>query len=102
MPGISETYVIKAIPSQWEGANADLRHYIPILARSSRCFARKIETLLAILMYLWMRITNLVLQNTATGSHAQPVRCFLLLSIFFKHSFGHSRIKNVIDGTAVF
>ena len=28
-----------------EGVNADLRHYIPILARRSRCFAKKIETL---------------------------------------------------------
>jgi IS1 family transposase len=31
-----------------EGINADLRHYIPILARKSRCFARKIETLYAV------------------------------------------------------
>jgi IS1 family transposase len=28
-----------------EGVNADLRHYIPILRRRSRCFARKLETL---------------------------------------------------------
>ena len=32
-----------------EGVNADLRHYIPILARHSRCFARKIETLQAVM-----------------------------------------------------
>lgn len=32
-----------------EGVNADLRHYIPILARRSRCFARTIETLRAVL-----------------------------------------------------
>ena len=32
-----------------EGVNADLRHYIPILARRSRCFARKIETLRAVM-----------------------------------------------------
>lgn len=32
-----------------EGVNADLRHYIPILARRSRCFARKLETLKAVL-----------------------------------------------------
>ena len=32
-----------------EGVNADLRHYIPILARRSRCFARKLETLRAVL-----------------------------------------------------
>jgi len=32
-----------------EGVNADLRHYIPILARRSRCFARTIETLYAVI-----------------------------------------------------
>ena len=32
-----------------ESVNADLRHYIPILARRSRCFARKLETLRAVL-----------------------------------------------------
>jgi IS1 family transposase len=32
-----------------EGINADLRHYIPILARRSRCFARKLETLEAVI-----------------------------------------------------
>ena len=31
-----------------EGINADLRHYIPLLARRSRCFARKLETLYAV------------------------------------------------------
>jgi len=32
-----------------EGINADIRHYIPVLARRSRCFCRKIETLEAVL-----------------------------------------------------
>lgn len=32
-----------------EGVNADLRHYIPVLARQSRCFPRKLETLRAVL-----------------------------------------------------
>jgi IS1 family transposase len=32
-----------------EGVNADLRHYIPILARRSRCFARSLETLQAVI-----------------------------------------------------
>jgi len=32
-----------------EGINADLRHYIPLLARRSRCFPRKLETLRAVL-----------------------------------------------------
>ena len=32
-----------------EGINADLRHYIPLLARRSRCFPRKLETLKTVL-----------------------------------------------------
>ena len=32
-----------------EGVNADLRHYIPILRRRSRCFPRKLETLRAVI-----------------------------------------------------
>lgn len=32
-----------------EGINADLRHYIPILARRSRCFARRLDTLYAVI-----------------------------------------------------
>jgi len=32
-----------------EGINADLRHYIPVLARRSRCFCRKLETLRAVI-----------------------------------------------------
>ena len=32
-----------------ESVNADLRHYIPILRRRSRCFSRSIETLKAVL-----------------------------------------------------
>jgi len=31
-----------------EGVNADLRHYIPTLARRSRCFPRRLETLRAV------------------------------------------------------
>ena len=31
-----------------ESINADLRHYIPVLARRSRCFSRNIETLYAV------------------------------------------------------
>ena len=32
-----------------EGINADLRHYIPLLRRRSRCFPRKMETLKSVL-----------------------------------------------------
>ena len=38
----SDTYTV-------EGVNADLRHYIPVLARRSRCFARTLETLRAVI-----------------------------------------------------
>ena len=31
-----------------ESVNADLRHYIPVLARRSRCFCRTVETLEAV------------------------------------------------------
>jgi len=31
-----------------EGINADLRHYIPVLRRRSRCFTRSIDTLTAV------------------------------------------------------
>jgi IS1 family transposase len=37
----SDTYTV-------EGVNADLRHYIPVLARKSWCFARKLETLFSV------------------------------------------------------
>lgn len=37
----SNTYTV-------EGVNADLRHYIPVLARRSRCFARRLDTLRAV------------------------------------------------------
>ena len=32
-----------------ESINTDLRHYIPVLARRSRCFCRKLETLQAVI-----------------------------------------------------
>lgn len=32
-----------------ESINADLRHYIPVLRRKSRCFCRKLETLQAVI-----------------------------------------------------
>ena len=38
----SDTFTVESI-------NADLRHYIPVLARRSRCFCRKLETLQAVI-----------------------------------------------------
>ena len=40
--GKSNTFTVESV-------NADLRHYIPILARRSRCFPRSLETLQAVL-----------------------------------------------------
>ncbi len=40
-----------------EGVNADLRHYIPTLARRSRCFPRKLENLQAVLA-VFVRVYN--------------------------------------------
>jgi IS1 family transposase len=37
----SDTFIV-------EGINADIRHYIPVIARRSRCFIRTLETLLAV------------------------------------------------------
>jgi len=31
-----------------EGINADLRHYLPVLARRVRCFCRRLDTLIAV------------------------------------------------------
>jgi hypothetical protein len=41
-PGKSETYTA-------EGVNADLRRYIPGAARRSRCFYRRLDTLIAVM-----------------------------------------------------
>lgn len=47
----SETYSV-------EGSNADLRHYLARLARSSRCFSRSIDALrtaVQLFVYAWNR-----------------------------------------------
>lgn len=49
MPDKSETFRV-------EGMNAELRHYIPRLARSSRCFPRSLAALacaVKLFVYLW-------------------------------------------------
>ena len=38
----NDTYTVESV-------NADLRHYIPVLRRRSRCFPRKLDTLNAVL-----------------------------------------------------
>ena len=41
-----------------EGINADLRHYIPILARRSRCFCRKMELLCLLMLIISLEGRN--------------------------------------------
>ena len=82
-----------------EGINADLRHYIPVLARKSRCFCRKIETLKAVLSVfinaynkfgeakLKYRVpTNHVSLNTAKRLHRFRDLPFSILD-FYKRRF---------------
>ena len=45
----AKTFRFTSPLSSIEGINADLRHYIPTLARRSRCFARKLENLQAVI-----------------------------------------------------
>ena len=55
-----------------EGVNADLRHYIPILARRSRCFARKLETLRAVLdvfVEAYNKFGEVKLRNRVPATH---------------------------------
>src|SRR5882724_6254948 len=51
MPDKSETYRV-------EGDNAEMRHYLPRLARRSRCFSRSIHALrraMKLFVYTWNR-----------------------------------------------
>jgi IS1 family transposase len=52
-----------------EGVNADLRHYIPIISRRTRCFARKLETrqaVLAVFVYAYNRFGKVKLSYRST------------------------------------
>ena len=58
-----------------EGINADIRHYIPVLARKSRCFCRKIETLEAVLSVFinaYNKFGEAKLKYRIPSSHKSP------------------------------
>lgn len=64
-PGKSETYTV-------EGVNADLRRYIPGAARRSRCFYRRIDTLVAVMKVFvtaYNRFGEYKLKNRALVNH---------------------------------
>lgn len=69
-----------------EGVNADLRHYIPMLARRSRCFPRKLETLYAVVEVFVAALIVLVLPNTTTASVIQRAKSLLLSLISFNRA----------------
>lgn len=62
-----------------EGVNADLRHYIPTLARRSRCFPRKLENLQAVLIVFVQAYNRFGLQKAHYRSrHPGPAVPFSL------------------------
>ena len=59
-----------------EGINADIRHYIPVLARRSRCFCRKIETLdavLSVFIEAYNRFGAAKLKYRVPSQHKAPI-----------------------------
>ena len=73
-----------------EGVNADLRHYIPTLARRSRCFPRKLENLQAVVAVFVRAIIVLALRNQDIEHFIQGRIYTSLFLIFFNCSIGHS------------
>lgn len=71
-----------------EGVNADLRHYIPILARRSRCFARTLETFKAVVQGSPMLTTALGMPSIVIVSAKTRADCLLLWSISFEQRCG--------------
>lgn len=73
-----------------EGVNADLRHYIPTLARRSRCFPRKLENLQAVFPSLFRPIIASAGRKCYTAPAIIPLLFLSPSLISFKSSFGHS------------
>ncbi len=66
-----------------EGINADLRHYIPILARRSRCFARTLDTLRAVLAVFVDAYNQFGIAKQEYRVRQPIGRCPLVLGDFF-------------------
>jgi len=83
-----------------EGINADLRHYIPVLARRSRCFCRSLETLEAVLAVFIDAYNKFgeakLLYRQRRGLDKKVESCRLGLLTFYNGAFGHSREKIII------
>jgi len=75
-----------------EGINADLRHYIPVLARRSRCFCRSLETLDAVVAAFidaFNKFGEAKMAYRDKRNLARNCRNLPLL-IFFNGALGHS------------
>lgn len=72
------------------GANADLRHYIPTLARRSRCFPRKLENLQAVLDVFVQAYNHFGFQKDRYCSRHPGTAVPFSLVLFFNSVFGHS------------
>ena len=73
-----------------EGVNADLRHYIPTLARKSRCFPRKRKIFRQSLLFLFRLTIVSVSRKTAIAPATRRLRSPFLSLTSFNSSFGHS------------
>ena len=77
----SDTFTVK-------GVNADLRHYIPTLARRSRCFPRKLQNLQAVLSVFVRAYNRFGFEKARFLSIRTPLLLFPFL-ISFNSLFGH-------------
>ena len=82
-----------------ESVNADLRHYIPTLARRSRCFPRKLENLQAVLAFLFRPTTALEFIRNCIVPNTQVSLSLFLSLISFNCLFGHSPVPPLLDKT---
>ena len=64
-----------------ESVNADLRHYIPTLARRSRCFPKKLDNLQAVLD-VFVKAFNLLHRKNSIYPFTLALRCFFLFDFF--------------------
>ena len=84
-----------------ESINADLRYYIPVLARTSRCFARKIETLYAVVDVFVDVYNHFGLAKYKYRQHKKTVSFLSLSFISFNYAISHFFFRDVIDAVIV-
>lgn len=78
-----------------ESINANLRHYIPLLARRSRCFARKLDTLYSVVAVFVDAYNRFGMEKHKFRQRFNNC-CLFLLLIFFSSAFSHSYMRWLI------